>query len=744
MICIVSKKVTNHEFAETRERRVNIEETSLLESVRERRSHDRRSLSWVMRGSAIIVAFLILGGFIKLLSYVKESHQSCVSDENELSYFHRWFVNAGSNLTIATHLKELTRTVHVAGTPQDMQTATYVQNFFQKYGLSAHSVDYKVLLSFPVSRSLSLFSPSTGVKHELCLDSGHYNKSVMPPFHAWSPSGTLVGEMVYVNYGGEKDYRMLAKMGVNVSGAIAIARYGDIYRGTVVRTAAKFGAIAAIMYSDPQQFGGNGTKGFFPKSKWLPLDGVQFGTVMQGMGDPSTPGWPSTENSERVLDISDRFPSIPSVPISANEAQQILMSLSGPAVPAAWRGSLDFHGVGRGPGIVNFTYVENQTMSTIRNVLAVIRGSEEPDRYVILGNHRDAWTYGAVDPNSGTAALLELARKFGALLGMGWQPRRTIILCSWDAEEYGMIGSTEWVEENLGNLGAKAVAYLNVDCAVQGSGFFASATPQLDDLLIQVTKQIKDPDSTYKNVYDSWIASRNQIKVKINRLGGGGSDFVAFLQHVGVPSIDMYFGESYPVYHTIYDSFTWMEKFGDPYFHRHVAVSAIWGLLALRLSDECILPFNYLTYVNELQRYTNTIKQRIENFKGMTIKGITLAIKDFTNAAKHAAQEAKVLKEGNKGGYKLILRRRDFNDRLILTERSFLDSKGLKGRTWFKHLVYAPSQYNEYHSASFPGVVDAMESKINSNKKEEEVQHEIWRVSRRITEAAITLDGKLT
>ncbi|XP_057843341.2 probable glutamate carboxypeptidase LAMP1 isoform X2 [Cryptomeria japonica] len=688
MVCMSiasSEKTSDLAMATVTETRVDMEESLPLNKVRGHKTQEKNSDRSVIRGTATIILIVILVGLITLIRHLTNSQSTRSIQSKDPSFFHDWFVNAGSNITIATDLRELTRSSHVAGTPQDMETALYVENHFQQYGLSVHSVDYKVLLSYPVSRSLFLSSPTTERKIEVCLDEGHNNKLVMQPFHAGSPSGTVVGEVVYVNYGLEKDYRRLAQMGVNVSGAIVIARYGDVYRGTVVRTAAKFGAIAVIMYSDPQQFGGNGTQGSFPKSKWLPPDGAQFGTVIKGKGDPSTPGWPSTDNSERVSGIADKFPSIPSMPISAEEAQHILISLLGPPVPSKWRGSLNIQGVGRGPGVLNFSYVANQTMSTIRNVFAVIRGSEEPDRFVILGNHRDAWAYGAVDPNSGTAALLEIARKFGALLGKGWQPRRSIVLCSWDAEEYGMIGSTEWVEQNFGNLYAKAVAYLNVDCAVQGPGFFAGATPQLDDLLIQVTKQVKDPDSKYKTVYESWTAANSRTKVKIDRLGGSGSDFAAFLQHVGVPSIDIYFGESYPVYHTIYDRFEWMEKFGDPLFQRHVAVSSIWGLLALRLADDHILPFDYSAYANELQRYEMSLKEKIGTFKGITIEPIHKAIKKFLDVAYNTTQEAKVLRK-YKGDSRLILMGRIFNDRLMLTERAFLDSRGLKGRSWFKHL----------------------------------------------------------
>eukprot|EP01018_Ginkgo_biloba_P010498 Gb_39263 [translate_table: standard] len=752
MRCTNSKKLVHHNDGD--DTRVNIEETCPLNGVdvesQPKNMRVTKGASW----TAFIIILVFLAGFITMLKDISDSQHSGLAEDRKLQYFHNWFVNAGSNLTISNHLGVLTRQSHVAGTPGDMFTAQYVLQQFQKYGLAAHTVDYEVLLSYPLARSLSLSMPTASLQHKFFLEEEkNTEKSIIPPFHAYAPSGTVMGQAVYVNYGREEDYRKLAEMGVNVSGAIVIARYGDIYRGTVVKIAAKAGAIAAILYGDPQQFGGNGTQGYFPDSKWLPPTGVQRGTVLQGIGDPLTPGWASTKHAEKLSlakdkDVLEKFPSIPSLPISANEARHILMSLSGPTLPPSWRGSLeinDDYGVGRGPGILNFSYVENQTMATIRNVFAVIRGSEEPDRFVLLGNHRDAWTYGAVDPNSGTAALLEIARRFGALLRQGWRPRRSIVLCSWDAEEYGMIGSTEWVEQNFDNLGTKAVAYLNVDCAVQGPGFFAGATPQLDNLLIEVTKEVKDPDSNYETVHKSWVAASTGNKVKIDRLGGGGSDFAAFLQHAGVPSIDMFYGEDYPVYHTLYDSFNWMKEFGDPYFHRHVAVSAIWGLLALRLADDRVIPFDYHEYAEELQSYARNLQESISTSDGITMEPIWLAIKEFSDAANKAAQEAEALRKHRNGEAQLVLRRRAFNDRLLLTERAFLDSEGLKGRPWFKHLVYAPSEGNEYTFSSFPGVVDAIISASRSNGEENgELQHEIWRVARRISQAAAVLTGELT
>ncbi|KAI3868031.1 hypothetical protein MKX03_035247 [Papaver bracteatum] len=297
--------------------------------------------------------------------------------------------------------------------------------------------------------------------------------------------------------------------------------------------------------------------------------------IVRFNGDPLSPGWDGIEGGEKLgvkdNQVMKRFPKIPFMPISVENAEMILEVLEGPKVPDEWKVTLKYKVKRVGPGttLVNFTYQEEKKEATIHNVFAVIKGWEEPDRYILLGNHRDAWTYGVVDPNSGTAALLVISRRYALLMRYGWVPQRTIILCSWtwDAEEFGMVGSTEWVEQNLVNLGSKVVTYLNVDCSVQGLDFFSRATPQLDNLIIDITKKIKDPDSEDMEVYQTWFARNNGIDIQ--RLGGVDSDYASFLQHAGIPSIDLYYGKDFPVYHTAFDSFDWMTTYEDPLFRRH-------------------------------------------------------------------------------------------------------------------------------------------------------------------------------
>ncbi|KAG5376555.1 hypothetical protein IGI04_041151 [Brassica rapa subsp. trilocularis] len=453
------------------------------------------------------------------------------------------------------------------------------------------------------------------------LGDNPYADEVTPTFHAYAKSGDVSGPAAYANYGRVEDF-----LGLNVSGAVVVARYGEIYRGDIVRNAYEAGAVGVVIYTDERDYGGGDE--CFPESKWMPPSGVQVGTVYKGLGDPTTPGWASVDGCERVseegVELRGDSPGIPSLPISAADAEVILKSVVG--------------GVGPGPGILNLSYVGKTVIAEIENVIGVIEGEEEPDRYVILGNHRDAWTFGAVDPNSGTAVLLEIAQRLDKLQKRGWKPRRTIILCNWDAEEYALIGSTEWVEDNREMLASRAVAYLNADCAVSGPGFRASATPQLDDLIKQVAKEVRDLDNTTQSIYESWIRSNNSGV--IGRLGSGASDYASFVQHVGVPAVDMLFGGGYPVYHSMYDDFTWMEKFGDPMFQRHVAIASVLGLVALRLAGDEFLPFNYSSYASELKKSAEDLeKEKLGH--SIDISPLIKSIQDLSTAA----QEINIEKE---------------------------------------------------------------------------------------------------
>ncbi|XP_076954931.1 putative glutamate carboxypeptidase AMP1 [Bidens hawaiensis] len=648
--------------------------------------------------------------------------------------FSSTFLNSASNYTISTYLRHLTLHPHLAGTPPSTTTAAYVTSQFKSLNIQTHVTNYSVLLSFPVFSSLTAhFNSSRTSSAAVTLTepgfgyvSPNPGSEVVKPYHAYSPSGTAYGKAVYVNHGQEEDYLVLAAAGVNVHGCVAVVRRGGgMSRNAVAVKAGEKGVVAVVMYTD-----GTGV-------------GVERGTVLDGVGDPLTPGWASVIGDGERLRVEDsevagRFPGVPTLPVSEEAAGWILGSLGGPRVARLWKDGdvvRKFDRVGPGPTYLNFTYQGENKVAVIQNVFGVIKGSEEPDRFVVLGNHRDAWTYGAVDPNSGTAVLIDIARRYSLMMRMGWNPKRTIYLCSWDAEEFGMIGSTEWVEQNLVNLGSKAVAYINVDCAVQGPGFFAATTPQLDDILVEVTKKVTDPDFLGSTLFDKWIANAEGPPL-IERLSDVFSDYSPFLHHAGVPSVDLYYGKDFLVYHTAFDSYDWMVKHGDPFFHRHVAVSGVWGLLALHLTDDPILPFNYLSYAAQLQNHRQSLNKLIN--EDVSLHPITSAIEELEDAAKQVNDEIKIMKEEEAKGHVSVLKRRMLNDRLMSAERGFLDADGIQGRQWFKHLVYGPA--NEGKLGFFPGVADA----IYGLKAKSVIQHEIWRVGRAIQSAASALKGELT
>ncbi|ESQ41988.1 hypothetical protein EUTSA_v10012881mg [Eutrema salsugineum] len=662
---------------------------------------------------------------IAALSYSLFFHSS----SSPKPHYHALFLSASfsDNASVALNLRALTRRPHVAGSEANAEAAAYVHSAFISSSLKSHVVAYPVSLTYPIHRSLVLTprdsaKPITFALEQEQIGDNPYANEVMPTFHGYAKSGNVSGPVVYANYGRVEDF-----VGLNASGAVVIARYGRIYRGDIVNNAYQAGAVGVVIYTDKRDYGGEEC---FPASKWMPPSGVQVGTVYNGLGDPTTPGWASVDGCERLseeaVELSGDSTLIPSLPVSAADAEVILKTMEGDVADG------DVYLVGPGPGILNLTYIGKTVIAEIENVIGVIEGEEEPDRYVILGNHRDAWTFGAVDPNSGTAVLLEIAQRLDKLQKRGWKPRRTIILCNWDAEEYALIGSTEWVEENREMLTSRAVAYLNVDCAVSGPGFHASATPQLDELIKEAAQEVRDPDNTTQSIYESWIGSSNSGV--IGRLGGGGSDYASFVQHVGVPAVDMRFGKDYPVYHSMYDDFTWMEKFGDSMFQRHVAMASVLGLVALRLADEEFLPFNYISYASELKKSAEDLEKLGHS---IDVSPLIKSIQDLSTAARGINIEKK--------GIKGALRVRELNDRLMMAERALTDRDGLSERPWYKHLVYGPSKYDDYGSKSFPGVDDAIDDakRLKTKASWELVQHQIWRVARAVRHASLVLKGEL-
>jgi N-acetylated-alpha-linked acidic dipeptidase len=635
-----------------------------------------------------------------------------------------------------TWLAALTEEPHVAGTPAEKRVADYVLARFKEFGLSAEQVRYDVFLNHPKQVSLELVSP---VIEKLKLREDPYDvdkdsssDGMFPAFHGYGASGSAEGQVVYVNYGSPADFVALADMGISVEGKIALVRYGGAFRGLKVKEAQDRGAIGALIYSDPRD-DGYGAGDVYPDGPMRPPSAIQRGSVLflsHVPGDPSTPGWPSTPGAKRLARSEmTNVPRIPSLPVAYAEAEKILRRLGGPVVPRDWQGGLPFaYHVGPGGARVAMSVQMDEGLKPIYNVIATIIGSAEPEKKVILGNHRDAWTHGAVDPNSGTAAQLEVARALGAALKTGWRPKRTIILASWDAEEYGLVGSTEWAEANAADLQKNAVAYLNCDVAVNGSELGMSGTPALLALALDASREVADPKrggsvgaGWEKRQRSSW-ASGTPVNIDAARDApffprlaplGSGSDYTVFLDHLGIPSLDFGFGGNYGVYHSVYDNFRWMEKYGDPEFLYHAAAAKLWALMAMRLAGADVVPLRHSTYARDLQVDLDNMRRdvirraRSSELKGTMEFGQVLAALEDLRGAGEAADRAAdaALRSGDAAAMRRV------NDALMSVESAFLDPRGLPNRPWFRHMLIGPGLTTGYAPWPFPALQEAIEKK---------------------------------
>jgi len=696
---------------------------------------------------------------------------------NELTQqrrFEEQFRSVPKPASAREHLRILTAEPHVAGSMEDYKTAIYVRDQWRSYGIAADIEEYQVLLPLPKTPSVvEMIAPRRErlkVQEEVIAeDSSSSSRKIVSLFNGYSASGDVTAPLVYVNYGLPEDYEALKKLGVNTRGKIMIARYGNSFRGVKAKVAEENGAVGILIYSDPAD-DGYVQGDVYPKGPWRPSSSAQRGSVQylfQYPGDPLTPGTPSIKGTPRLKmeDVTD-IPHIPVQPISYGDAQVLLRQLGGAVRPKGFQGGLPFaYHTGGGSG-ANDVRVHLRTdmdyqVRTIWDVIGRIDGALEKDRWVLMGNHRDAWTFGAVDPNSGTAALLEAARSFGQLLKSGWSPRRTIVLCSWDAEEYGLIGSTEWAEQHADELQQKAVAYLNVDVAVSGANFSASSVPSMWKLIRGAARDVRDP-KTGKSVYQAWqdksreaqpeaeltnVASGASARITEARIGalGSGSDFTPFLQHLGVPSIDMGFGGDYGVYHSAYDSFHWMEKFGDPTFEYHAAMAQLWGTIALRLAMASGLPFDYTDYATQIREYLTETERTAGRRKlagSFDAKTLSTAVNDFAEEATRIDKrrretihefEKVPLQTGNASTLEIPQRLQRINDALVAAERALIDARGLRGRPWYTHQIYAPGFYTGYAAQPLPDLRQAIDDRDAPNAREAAAR--ITQAIRRATDA---------
>lgn len=630
------------------------------------------------------------------------------------------------------HLRVLTKAPHMAGTQEDRATADYVAEKFREAGLDTEIVEYKVWMNYPQEISVDITAPSGVQMHGPTpehVDGDPYDEDprVVMPFNGMSPSGDVEADVVYANYGTPDDFEKLAKLNIDVRGKIVLVRYGQNFRGVKVFDAQERGAAGVIIYSDPFDDGWRrGDK--YPVGPWHPDTGVQRGSVgymFEFPGDPTTPGFaslPSLPASKRIQpEQSAQMPKIPVTPISYHDAWPILQNLGGPDSPREWQGSLPFtYHVGSGPVRVKMHLKQDYEFRTLWDVIGRVRGGELPAEWVVAGNHRDAWVYGAVDPNSGTAALLESVHGVGELLKSGWKPKRTIIFASWDGEEEGLMGSTEWAEQHESELAA-APAYFNMDVAVSGSKFGASAVPSLKQFLRDITKSVPSPKGG--TVYDEWQkveeanasaptsesagdsrrspAANVKADVPVGDLGSG-SDYSAFQQHLGVPSTDISSTGPYGVYHSVFDNFAWFKKFGDPDFVYEQEMARVYGLELLRMADCDVVPYNYEEYGKEIEAYIDAAAKRAESKLGshvLDFSAAAAAARHFENAgAKILAKQSRPPKDPAR-----------LNQALRNAERALLVSEGLPHRPWFRHAIYAPGEYTGYAAVVIPGVNEAID-----------------------------------
>lgn len=632
------------------------------------------------------------------------------------------------------HLRTLTQAPHAAGTPEDKATADYVAQKFRDAGLETKIVEYKVWINYPKEISVDVTAPVTVHMHGPTrehVDGDPYQDDprILTPFTGMSPSGDVEAEVVYANYGTPADFQKLADLKINVRGKIVIARYGQNYRGVKADLAHQYGAAGLILYSDPAD-DGRQRGPVYPNGPWRADTGVQRGSInaiWEFPGDVTTPGIASVPDlpaSKRIKpENSAAMAKIPTTPISSADATPILQHLAGQEAPSDWKGGLPFnYHIGPGPVRVKLHLKQDYQFRTIWDVIGTVRGSTWPEALVLAGNHRDAWVFGAVDPNSGTAAMLESVHGIGELLKSGWKPKRTIVFGSWDAEEQGLIGSTEWGEQHP-ELQKTAVAYFNTDMAVSGPKFGAAAVPSLKQFVREITKAVPDPSGG--TVYENWkkLSSAGALKtdgretststyrpplasssdVPVSDLGSG-SDFTVFLQHLGISSTDIGSVGDFGSYHAAFDNFAWFTKFADPTFVQEQKMARIFGLEIIRMADADVLPYDFAQYGKEAGEYIMASQKRAEE----VFAGHSPDFKPAIAAAHRLATAGEKISALQKAPSTDNL---DLNAKLVAADRALLLGSGLPGRPWFKHTVYAPGKHAGYAAAVIPGVNDSIDDK---------------------------------
>jgi N-acetylated-alpha-linked acidic dipeptidase len=678
-------------------------------------------------------------------------------------------INAGE---MRGWLKTLSSEPNNVGSPHDKANAEAVRDLFKQWGWDAQIETFEVLYPTLKQHTLELVGPTKFVaslkEPPIAGDESSSRTDGLPAYNIYGGDGDVTGDLVYVNQGMPDDYKDLARRGIDVKGKIVITRYGGGWRGLKPKLAQEHGALGCIIYSDPKD-DGYGPGDVYPKGGFRPAEGLQRGSVQDMTlyaGDPLTPGVGATKNAKRLkIDQAKTILKIPVLPISYGDAQPLLAALDGPVVPPSWRGALPItYHFGPGPAKVHLAISSDWGMKTLYDVIAKIPGAESPNEWIVRGNHRDGWVFGAWDPLSGHVAMLAEAKAIGALLQSGWKPKRTLVYASWDGEEPGLLGSTEWAETHADELQHKAVLYLNSD--TNSRGFLgAGGSHTLQRLLNDAGASVKDPETgvsvvarlrartlvegfekgaTDEAKHDARIAASG-ADLPIEALGSG-SDFTPFMQHLGIASLSIeYGGESDQggVYHSNYDTFEHYVRFGDPQFAYGVAEAQTVGHVVLRVADAAVLPLQFTgfadtiaTYVEELHKLTEGKRKSNEELDTLLDQNVFTLASDPTRAVLPPAREPKVpyldfapldnavprLKASAKAYDALYAKLQageiklspaqlgELNALLQGMEQSLTQARGLPGREWFKHLIYAPGMLTGYGVKTLPGVRESIEA----------------------------------
>ncbi|MSR03251.1 MAG: M28 family peptidase [Gemmatimonadetes bacterium] len=663
----------------------------------------------------------------------------------------RAFVSADS---ISALHAPLTRRPHIAGTPASLAMARHLERTLRRFGLAVEVRAYQPWLSHPKRIAVEMKAPT---RHRFSLreppvpgDPTSAHAELGPGFIAYSGSGTAEAPVVYVNYGLPADYARLASLGVAVRGRIVLARYGQSHRAVKVHTAEAAGAAALILYSDPADDGF--TRGLpWPAGPWRGSHLIQRGNAKLSWfwhGDPLTPGVAAVAGAARLDPATaPTLPTIPVVVLSAAEAEPFLRTLGGPDGPAGFQGGLPFpYRVGPGPAVARVSVSMANGLKPIRNVIATIRGSEEPDRTVLLGTHHDAWTFGAVDPGTGVAVLLETARALGQLTRTGWRPRRSIAFAFWDAEEFGLIGSTEYAEELRTRLQRELVAYINTDMSTVGR-FDPGGVPSLRDFVADVARAV---DEGGTSVFDRWRSaawrrlpagqrpdSESELVPELKALGSG-ADFVPFQDHLGVPTLSLEFigenGYGFGTYHSNSDSRTYVERMADPGFRQGAVLSQVLGTAAIRLADAEVLPFRFSHSASTLDHAVAAARAWAG---AMAVDFGPLATQSVRVGQAAARLEARI-DAARKAGALAPGAKQRLNDGLARLEQQLTDDEGDPATRWYRHVVYGWNIYSLYDGQPFPGLAEAFRTQDPAR-----AEHEAGRIRRALERLTLALDSLL-